>query len=185
KAVDNPAPNLGSNVVFTITLTNGGPSKATGVMVGDLLPSGVTYVSSTVSQGSYVSGTGVWTVGDVVSGGSATLTITATVTTIGAKTNTAEVTAADQPDFDSTPNNHVASEDDQASVTVTPQQIDLSVTKAIDNATPVVGSNVVFTMTVSNAAGLSTATNVTVKDLLPAGLTYVSSTAGQGGSASG
>jgi hypothetical protein len=34
-------------------------------------------------------------------------------------TNTAEVTAAAQLDFDSTPNNHVATEDDQASVTVT------------------------------------------------------------------
>ena len=44
------------------------------------------------------------------------MTVTATVATSGAKTNTAEVTAADQPDVDSTPNNHVATEDDQASV---------------------------------------------------------------------
>ena len=42
------------------------------------------------------------------------------MTTVGAKTNTAEVTAADQPDVDSTPNNHNPAEDDQASVTVTP-----------------------------------------------------------------
>ena len=46
--------------------------------------------------------------------------LTATMATAGAKTNTAEVTAADQTDIDSTPNNHNAAEDDQASATVAP-----------------------------------------------------------------
>ena len=64
-------------------------------------------------------------------------------------------------------------------------RIDLSVTKTVNTATPTVGSNVVFTVTVSNAAGLSTATNVTLSDVLPAGLTYVSSTASQGAYVSG
>jgi len=41
------------------------------------------------------------------------------VLTTGARINKAEVTASDMPDPDSTPNNNVAAEDDQASVTVT------------------------------------------------------------------
>ena len=55
--------------------------------------------------------------------------------------------------------------------------IDLSVTKAVNNTTPPVGATVTFTITVSNAAGLSTATGVTLRDVLPAGLTFVSATA--------
>ena len=65
----------------------------------------------------------MWTVGTLASGSSATLTITATVDTGGAKTNTGEVTKADQPDRDSTPGNHNPAEDDQKSVTITPPQV--------------------------------------------------------------
>ncbi|MBK8492582.1 MAG: DUF11 domain-containing protein [Saprospirales bacterium] len=60
---------------------------------------------------------------------------------------------------------------------MTPQVADLSLTKTVDNATPNVGSQVVFTITVNNA-GPDAATNVTVKDLLPAGLSYVSDNSG-------
>ena len=58
--------------------------------------------------------------------------------------------------------------------------IDLSLTKTVNNTTPSVGSNVIFTLTVNNANGFSTATGVTVKDALPAGLTFVSATPSQG-----
>ncbi|MBK8492581.1 MAG: DUF11 domain-containing protein [Saprospirales bacterium] len=53
----------------------------------------------------------------------------------------------------------------------------MSLTKIVNNATPQVGGTVVFTITVNNA-GPDAATNVTVKDLLPAGLTYVSDNSG-------
>jgi hypothetical protein len=79
------------------------------------------FVSATASQGSYDAGTGVWSACTIAAGGSATLRITATVTTTGAKVNTAEVIASDAADPDSVPNNHNPNEDDQASVTVTPQ----------------------------------------------------------------
>ncbi|MCE9524915.1 MAG: DUF11 domain-containing protein [Planctomycetales bacterium] len=176
KTVDNAAPNKNQNVTFTITVSNAGPDSATNVAVTDLLPAGLTFVSSTPSgTTTYNSGTGVWTVGTLASGASATLQVVATATTIGAKTNSAQVTAVDQFDPDSTKNNNVPAEDDQASVVVTPNSADLSLTKQVNNATPNANQNVVFTLTLTNA-GPQSATNVTVADQLPAGLTFVSST---------
>ncbi|MDE2399779.1 MAG: DUF11 domain-containing protein [Patescibacteria group bacterium] len=78
KSVDNQTPNIGSNVVYTITVHNAGPDSANSVVVNDVLPAGVTYVSDD-GAGAYVSGTGVWTVGTLANDSSATLHITATV----------------------------------------------------------------------------------------------------------
>jgi uncharacterized protein (TIGR03437 family) len=120
KTVNNSTPNIGEKVTYTITVSNAGPIAATGVQVTDLLPSGLQYVNSNPGQGAYNQSTGVWTVGTLsISNPAATLTITATVLTTGAKTNTAEVTASGATDPDSTPNNHNANEDDQASVSLT------------------------------------------------------------------
>jgi uncharacterized repeat protein (TIGR01451 family) len=119
--VNNATPNVGQNVTYTITVSNAGPDQATNVAVSSLLPAGLTFVSSTPSQGSYNSATGLWTVGPINSSASATLTITATVTGTGTKTLTASVAASDQADPDSTPGNS-ASEDDRAQVSVTPPQ---------------------------------------------------------------
>jgi uncharacterized repeat protein (TIGR01451 family) len=186
KTVDIAAPNSNQNVVFTITLTNGGPATATGISVTDLLPTGLTFVSSNPSTGTYNQTTGVWTVASLNSAANATLTITATPTTSGAKVNTAEITAAEQFDSDSTPGNRATapSEDDTASVTVTPNATDLALTKTIDDSSPEIGQNVTFTVTVSNQSAVN-ATNVVVTDLLPAGFTFVSSTPSQGTYVSG
>jgi uncharacterized repeat protein (TIGR01451 family) len=58
-------------------------------------------------------------------------------------------------------------------------QADLGLMKAVSDSTPNVGQNITFTITLTNA-GPSTATNVTVQDLLPAGLTFAGSSASQG-----
>jgi uncharacterized repeat protein (TIGR01451 family) len=172
KTVDNSTPNVGQNVTFTVSLSDLGPGNATGVQVTDSLPAGLTYVSSSPSEGSYNSSTGVWTVGNVTFGAAAqTLTIVATVTTPGAKTNTATITADDQTDTN--PNNN------QASATVTPLAVDLAITKTVDNSTPSVGQNVTFTLSLSDL-GPGNATGVQVTDVLPAGLTYVSSSPSEG-----
>jgi uncharacterized repeat protein (TIGR01451 family) len=179
KSVSNSTPNVGDNMTFSVTVTNGGPNDATGVAVGDILPAGVTFVSSTPSQGTYVAGTGVWTVGALATGASASLQIEASVDTTGTKTNTAQVTGADQADSDSTPNNNVPTEDDQDNAAVTPRVSDLSITKVVDNATPNLGENVNFTITITND-GPDDASNVTVGDVLPAGTTFVSATLSAG-----
>ncbi|WP_287308981.1 MULTISPECIES: SdrD B-like domain-containing protein, partial [unclassified Okeania] len=66
-------------------------------------------------------------------------------------------------------------ENDTGNDFVDQQQADLSVVKTVDNATPNVGENITFTINLTND-GPNDATNVDVKDLLPAGLTYVSDT---------
>jgi uncharacterized repeat protein (TIGR01451 family) len=77
--VSNPTPAPLDVVTFTIRVTNNGPRTATGVQVTDDLPSRVTFVSATASQGTFDPATRIWTVGTLDSGVTATLTIQATV----------------------------------------------------------------------------------------------------------
>ena len=100
KTVSDPTPAVGANVTFTIAATNLGPNDATGVQVRDLLPAGLAFVSATPSQGSYTPGTGVWDIGSLVLGATATLRIVATVTGTSKVTNVASRLAGTPPDFD-------------------------------------------------------------------------------------
>jgi uncharacterized repeat protein (TIGR01451 family) len=179
KTVNNTTPNVGQDVTFTVTVRNDGPNAATGVAVHDALPAGLTFKTYASAAGNYDSATGVWSVGNLAVGGSATISIVATVTTTGIKTNTAQVSAADQVDIDSTPNNNVATEDDQASVSLTPQAADLSLTKTVDASTVMLNQNVAFSIVVRND-GPSNATGVKVNDLLPEGLLFQSATVSAG-----
>ncbi|WP_157477099.1 DUF11 domain-containing protein, partial [Lysobacter sp. Root690] len=83
---------VGTNVTFTVTVSNNGPSAAAGVNVNDQLPAGYTLVSATPSVGTYNAGTGVWAVGALASGANATLQIVATVLPTGPYANTATAT---------------------------------------------------------------------------------------------
>ena len=116
------SPNYGDNVDLTFTLTHqSGSSTATGVTASLPLPSGLAYVSSS-GNGSYDSGTGVWTVGSVSPGATLTRTITVQVQSSGLYSMTGEITASSAFDSDSTPNNAGSdpTEDDTASLTLTP-----------------------------------------------------------------
>jgi uncharacterized repeat protein (TIGR01451 family) len=172
KTVDNAAPNVGDDVTFTVTATNQGPNAATGVAIIDALPSGLQFVSATPSQGSYVQGTGVWTVGTLPNAASATLQIVATVLSAGDITNTATKSAGDQ--FDPNAGNNAGS----ALLNALPSA-DLQISKTVDNASPNLGANVTFTITLHNA-GPDDASAVVVDDELPPGLNFVSATASQG-----
>ena len=171
KTVDNATPNVGDNVTFTVTLDNLGPSAAQNVVVNDLLPTGLQYVSHSASTGTYVPGTGVWTVGTMLSDQSSFLTIVATVTAPSsgpapARTNTAVATSTTP---DPNPENNT---DDS---TITPKQADLAVFKVVSDTTPNVGDTIVYEITVTNN-GPDAATSVVVNDQLPTGVTYVSHT---------
>ncbi|WP_229955735.1 proprotein convertase P-domain-containing protein [Parasphingorhabdus litoris] len=122
KTVSNTTPANATNVTYTISVTNaaGSTENATGVLVQDILPLGVSFVSAS-GFGSYNSGTGIWTVGSVPIGQTRTLNIVANVTaTSGASViNTAEVIASSALDPDSTPNNGSIGEDDYDDATLT------------------------------------------------------------------
>ncbi|HSS60120.1 MAG TPA: sortase [Candidatus Limnocylindrales bacterium] len=168
KTVDNPVPDFGTNVTFTITATNNGPNNATGVQVTDSVPAGLIFVSATPSAGTYNPGTGLWDIGALSNGSTATLSIVATVNTTSPVTNTATKTAEVQPD--AVPGN------DSASAVITPVALaDIAISKIVDNATPSFGTNVTYTVTATNN-GPNAATGVQVTDQLPAGLTFVSAT---------
>jgi uncharacterized repeat protein (TIGR01451 family) len=98
KVADQDSIHIGDPVVFTITLSNNGPSNATSIMVKDLLPAGIDYTMSTASQGWYDVISGLWDVGDLAKGGSAVLTIEAAVNVMGEVCNRATIVTADQHD---------------------------------------------------------------------------------------
>jgi len=116
KIVDNASPIVGMNVTFTVTVSNTGPSTATNVTVLDQLPAGLSFQSSTPSQGAYDNMTGIWTIGTINSGASANILITVTVTTPGEKTNYAQVNSSDSSDPDSTPGDDSTDQDDNDEV---------------------------------------------------------------------
>ncbi len=169
KTVDNANPIQNQNVTFTVTLTNSGPTNATNVAVTDALPAGLTFVSATPSAGAYAGGTGLWSVGSLANGASATLQVVALVVNTGTITNTAEVTASDQPDPDSTPGNNNPSEDDRASASVgaaAPPSVGL--TKSVSpTGTQLPGTDITYTVVFENTGG-SPATAFVLTDPNPA-----------------
>lgn len=93
KAADATTVTVGQVVTYRITVRNDGPNQATGVTVTDQLPGDLAFLSATASPGTYDPATGQWTVGDLASGATATLTLHAKATEAGPLTNTATATA--------------------------------------------------------------------------------------------
>ncbi|WP_254552232.1 DUF11 domain-containing protein [Kitasatospora sp. MMS16-BH015] len=80
--------------MFTLTARNDGPNAAANVVVTDKLPTGLTYVSDD-SGGKYNSTTGLWTVGALAKGATATLKITVKGTTEGDYVNAVTALTSD------------------------------------------------------------------------------------------
>lgn len=104
--------SIGSNVTFVITVKRMSGANVNNVIVKDLLPSGFTLIGVPVaSQGTYNSGTGVWTVGTIDNATDRTLTITATVNAssgvLDEYKNVATIISTDNLDDD--PTNNTAS----------------------------------------------------------------------------
>jgi len=117
--VDRDMAGENESLTYTLTATNNGPSLATGVQVDDQLPSNVTFVSATPSQGTCrpVNGMVECLIGGLVQGQAATITITVTTAGAGTATNSATV-SGDQLDPDS--NNNSASAVTQVGPVSTP-----------------------------------------------------------------
>ena len=90
----------GTSVTYTLTVTNEGPSPATGVIAQDKLPSGVTFVSAQ-GDGTYDAASGKWDLSTEVIEKDATRTLRITVTIDASAagsvvTNTATIEKQDQ-----------------------------------------------------------------------------------------
>ena len=90
----------GTSVTYTLTVTNEGPSPATGVIAQDKLPSGVTFVSAE-GDGTYDAASGKWDLSTEVieKGATRALRITVTIDASAAGsvvTNTATIEKQDQ-----------------------------------------------------------------------------------------
>lgn len=147
QTVSNSTPNEGDSLTYTLTVTNHGPGEATNVQLTDTFPTASLTLTNQVPSGatSYHSPTGLWNVGTLANGATATLSLTATVKpgTPGSTINNhIEVTAVDQQDPDSTKNNAISTEDDYAQTAVT---VNMNVSGY--GSAPVVGSPINFTTT--------------------------------------
>ena len=149
------------NVIYTIVVTNHGPDDSFNVTVRDVLPNSLRFISA---SGNYDPVTGIWFIGHLAKGQSATLTITAQAIFPGIITNNANVTGSGY-DVNLT-NNH-----DNITITV-PDCVILNVNKVaiggVINITGgiknvVAGEEVIYQVLVSNH-GPSTAVNVVLTD---------------------
>jgi uncharacterized repeat protein (TIGR01451 family) len=158
--------DAGQAYSYTLAVTNNGPGAAASVSVTDPLPAGVSFVSA--------SGTG-WTCGQALGtvtctipslalGAANPITINVTAPAGAATlTNTATVASAVT---DPTPGNNSSTN----ILTVVPVA-DLTITKTPSSGAVTGGNAFSYTINVSNA-GPSTATSVTVTDVLPANVLF-------------
>ncbi|MGE4072317.1 MAG: IPTL-CTERM sorting domain-containing protein [Lysobacterales bacterium] len=179
---DAPDPvTAGSNLTYTATVTNGGPSDAQDVSISLPLPAGTSFVSATPSAGGSCNAASpvVCTfAGATAPTGVRSATIVAAVAPATTGSLSATATAASTTP-DPTPGDNTAT----ATTTVN-ASADLSITLA-DAPDPVTaGTNLVYTATVTNA-GPSDATGVTVTMPVPANTTFVSGSTTGGGSCAG
>jgi uncharacterized repeat protein (TIGR01451 family) len=162
----------GGSFTYTITVTNLGPSTASGVVATDTLPAAVTYLNST-GGGSLSGSTVTWALGALAGGAATNVTVTVTAPASGAFTNIAQ---AGSSTSDPNPtNNNGTAPGSQVTTTVTPVA-DIGVTKA-GPANVFAGTNFNYTITVANA-GPSAASNVAASDVLPTNVVFVSASGG-------
>jgi uncharacterized repeat protein (TIGR01451 family) len=93
---DSPDPvSRGGTLTYSAVVTNQGLNPAVAVSLNDQLPANVRFVSVTPSAGSCAEANGTVTcsLGDIATGGSETITITATARRPGTVTNTAQVSS--------------------------------------------------------------------------------------------
>ncbi|GAB2463983.1 hypothetical protein GCM10027082_14470 [Comamonas humi] len=155
---------------FVVTVTNSGPDGASNVVVNDLVPSGYTIKGGgnapVASTGTYNQGTGVWTIGNLANGASATLTIHVQ-TNNGSNLNWVNVATVKSDTQDPNPSNNTSS------AGMPPASADLGLNKLLTSGSPIkVGDTVTFAINAFNQGPDSAAANVVVSDVLPAGLNY-------------
>lgn len=165
----------GQTFAYTLTVANpGGSGTATGVTLSDPLPSGVTYVSTTMSAGTctQASGTVTCALGTLNPGDVVTVTITVTAPTATVQLSNTATVAANETD--------PAPANNTSTSIVGVNAADLSLTATGSPSVVPAGGPLTYTQTVQNLSANVTAGAVSLTDTLPAGTTYQSSNPSQG-----
>ena len=165
--------SVGGDVMFALSVTNNGPSPASGVTVTNVYPDGFVLLTESVSQGSLnvYGNTVVCNFGALAKGAQATATVSATAIGSGTLIATASATANQ---IDPVGGNNFAT----APVTVGPAA-DLALNLVAVPNPAVLSSNVTFITTITNF-GPSVATNVVMTQSIPLGVNVISTTTSQG-----
>lgn len=179
KTVSDPTPAIGSEITYTVNVTNNGDATS-GVVVNDTLPTGVTYEGFSGEDWDCEYNATSHTLscaydGLFASGASSSFSIAAEVDydmnlTDDTLTNEACVNSDD---------NMTLNECDSAIIDPRAPDIGLWIDKDVNNTRPSEGKTILYTIRVVNN-GTETATDINVTDLLPAGTVYVSSFATTG-----
>jgi uncharacterized repeat protein (TIGR01451 family) len=167
----------GGQVMYTLVVNNNGPSDATGAIVSDAVPAGLTLASAQPSQGSCTLSSATCNLGPIADGGSAQILVTANIasTASGTITNCATATE-DQSDPDQGNNRACTS----GNVTPTPQpSSDIQVVKKVNHAAAYPGQKLTYTLTVTNK-GPNTASKTKITDTASLALKVLSAKPSQG-----
>lgn len=168
KQVSKTHPNYKDHINWTITISNRGPDVAHNVIMFDMLPKSMIFVSS---DRNYNKTTGKWEIGVLDVDESVTINIECIVNETGFFENFVSVNATEF-DYDMTNNN------DTRWIFVSPAS-DLAIVKTVNSSNANFNDFVKWTLVITNN-GPDNATNVKVLDLLPEGFTYINSTLGNG-----
>ena len=163
KTVNESNPNYRDNVTWSIVVRNNGPDVAHDVIVNDVLPGSLIWISDD-SNGKYNPRTGIWTIAQLNHGVEIRLNIVAMVNGTGITQNNVSVTARE---FDYDLSNNNASEIVEVNKTA-----DVSIVKIVDDSNPLYGNLITWTLIAKNN-GPDKATSVAVEDILPKGLILV------------
>ncbi|MBR0271626.1 MAG: DUF11 domain-containing protein, partial [Methanobrevibacter sp.] len=153
---------VGDLIKYTISVKNDGLSDATVVSVWDVLPGTVRYVSGADNYDA-VSRNASWTIAKIEAGRSVEVVLVVNVTAAGNLSNTA---------FANSSENKTVVNKTSDNVTVVPN-VELVISKKANVTSAVVGDLIDYTISVKND-GLSDATVVSVWDVLPGTVRYVS-----------
>ena len=168
----NKTYNYGDNVEYVIEIINNGPGIATDIIATDNLPEGLEFINANVPDGwtLSISNNKITINGEKLANGEKVLI---TLIAKAAKSNVIIINdiKVNGTGFDS----NISNNNDSETIKVTPL-VDLAITKVVDNANPLYGSIITYTITVVNN-GPDASTNVVVKDIWPAnGLKFITST---------
>ncbi|MCL2115122.1 MAG: hypothetical protein FWH29_02750 [Methanobrevibacter sp.] len=163
---------VGDLVTYTVTVTNHGPDNATGVNVTDKLVSSLLLVNAATTIGNYNNNTGVWTIGNLAFGETATMYINVSIIGTGNIVNTASVSVNEV---------NIGNSSTNSTVTLTvPSSVNITISKISNASANVLYNDMIsYTITVHNY-GPDNATGVYVIDEIDYRLAYLSHIASSG-----